>query len=138
LLKWEPVYPEIKITGFIPKTSRKKKIPRKTDLKDKFESEIGKKNLKKIQTRCKNNPLSISVNFHLYYSEEQGRTKKDLDNLLKILMDVLSVNMVNGQNPIEGLGIVRDDTDVRKIKCEKHLVNSPEKEGIDLLISISH
>lgn len=59
---------------------------------------------------------------------EQGRTKKDLDNLLKIL-DVLSVNMVNGQDPVKGLRIVRDESDIRQIKCEKHLVNSPKKEG---------
>jgi len=138
LLKWEPAYREIKVKGVIPKTSGKKKIPRKKFLKEQFELEIGEEDLKKIQTRCKKNPLSISVKFYLYYSEEQGRSKKDLDNLLKILLDVLSVNMVNGQDPVEGLGIVRDDSDVRQIKCEKYLVNSPEKEGIDLQISIGH
>jgi len=136
-LKWEPAYREIKVTGVIPKTSGKKKIPRKQFLKEKFEDKIGK-DLKKIQTRCKMNPLSIDVKFYLFYSDEQGRTKKDLDNLLKILLDVLSVNMVNGQKPVPGLGIVRDDSDIRQIKCEKYLVNSPEKEGIELLISIGH
>ena len=137
MLKWEPAYREIKVKGFIPGTSGKKKIPRKKFLKEQFELEIDK-DLKKIQTRCKKNPLSINVKFYLFYSEEQGRTKKDLDNLLKILLDVLSVNMVNGQDPVEGLGIVRDDSDVRQIKCEKFLVNSPEKEGINLQISIGH
>ena len=137
MLKWEPAYSEIIIRGFIPGTSGKKKIARKNFLKEQFELKIGK-DLKKIQTRCKKNPLSINVKFYLFYSEEQGRTKKDLDNLLKILLDVLSVNMVNGQSPVKGLGIVRDDSDIRQIKCEKHLVNSPEKEGINLQISIGH
>ena len=136
-LKWEPAYREIKVTGVIPKTAGKKKILRKKLLKEKFEDEIDK-DLKKIQTRCKNNPISINVKFYLFYAEEQGRTKKDLDNLLKILLDVLSVNMVNGQKPEPGLGIVRDDSDIRQIKCEKFVVNSPEKEGIELLISIGH
>ena len=136
-LKWEPAYREIKVTGIIPKTSGKKKILRKKLLKEKFEDEIDE-DLKKIQTRCKNNPISINVKFYLFYAEEQGRTKKDLDNLLKILLDVLSVNMVNGQEPVPGLGIVRDDSDIRQIKCEKFIVNSPEKEGIELLISIGH
>ena len=106
-------------------------------LKEKFEVEIDK-DLKKIQTRCKKNPILINVKFYLFYAEEQGRTKKDLDNLLKILLDVLSVNMVNGQKPVPGLGIVRDDSDIRQIKCEKFIVNSPEKEGIELQISIGH
>jgi len=44
--------------------------------------------------------------------------------------------MINGQNPIEGLGIVMDDSDIRKITCEKQIVNSTEGEGIDLQISI--
>jgi len=134
-LKWEPVFREIKIRKFNPGTSNIKKIERKGLLKKEIMSKIGK-DLKKIQDRCKKKPLLIDVRFYLYYSDEQGRTKKDLDNLLKILLDVLSVNMINGQNPIEGLGIVMDDSDIRKITCEKQIVNSIEGEGIDLQISI--
>ena len=136
-MKWEPVFREIKIRGFNPGTSNKKKIERKELLKQEIESKIDK-DLKKVQSRCKRKPLLIDVRFYLYYSDEQGRTKKDLDNLLKILLDVLSVNMINGQNPIEGLGIVMDDSDIRKIICEKQIVNSTEREGIDLQISIGH
>lgn len=134
-MKWKPVFREIKIREFNPGTSSKRKIERKKLLKKEIESEIGK-NLKKVQSRCKRGPLLIDVRFYLYYSDEQGRTKKDLDNLLKILLDVLSVNMINGQNPLEGLGIVMDDSDIRKIICEKQIVNSTEQEGIDLQISI--
>jgi len=137
LLKWEPVFREIKIRGFNPGTSNRKKIERKELLKQEIGSKIDK-DLKKVQSRCKKRPLLIDVRFYLYYSDVQGRTKKDLDNLLKILLDVLSVNMTNGQKPIEGLGIVMDDSDIRKIICEKQIVNSAEKEGIDLQISIGH
>jgi len=136
-MRWEPVFREIKIRGFNPGTSNKRKIERKELLKKEIESKIGK-DLKKIQDRCKKRPLLIDVSFYLYYSDEQGRIKKDLDNLLKILLDVLSVNMINGQNPIEGLGLMMDDSDIRKITCEKQIVNSTEKEGIDLQISIGH
>lgn len=135
MLKWEPVFREITIRGFNPGTSSKRKIERKELLKKEIKSKIGK-DLKKVQNRCKKRPLLIDVRFYLFYSDEQGRTKKDLDNLLKILLDVLSVNMINGQNPIEGLGIVMDDSDIRKITCEKQIVNSTEGEGIDLQISI--
>ncbi len=137
MLKWEPAFREIKIRGFNPGTSNKRKIERKKLLKKEIESKFGK-DLKKVQNRCKKRPLLIDLKFYLYYSDEQGRIKKDLDNLLKILLDVLSVNMINGQNPLDGLGIVMDDSDIRKIKCEKQLVNSLEKEGLDLQISIGH
>jgi len=113
----------------------------RSDFSKKLEQRIEKgigKDLKKVQNRCKKRPLLIDLKFYLYYSDEQGRIKKDLDNLLKILLDVLSVNMINGQNPLDGLGIVMDDSDIRKIKCEKQLVNSLEKEGLDLQISIGH
>ena len=103
-MKWEPVFREIKIRGFNPGTSNRKKIERKELLKQEIGSKIDK-DLKKVQSRCKKRPLLIDVRFYLYYSDVQGRTKKDLDNLLKILLDVLSVNMINGQKPIEGLGI---------------------------------
>jgi len=69
------------------------------------------------------------------YYPKSGKTKKDLDNLLKIVLDVLSVNMVNTQNPMKGIGLMLDDSDVQKIVCEKKIVDSPDKEGIDLQIS---
>ena len=136
-MKWEPVFSEIKIRGFNPRTSSKKKIERKENLKKEIKAKIGK-DLQKIQNRCKDRPLFIDVCFSLHDSGVLGSAKKDLDNLMKILLDVLSVNMINGQKPIEGLGIVRDDSDIRKITCKKETVNSPECAGLDLQISTGH
>ena len=53
----------------------------------------------------------------------------------KILLDVLSVNMVNGQGKLRGLGFLRDDSEIFKIHCEKKLVNDPKNRGLDLKIS---
>lgn len=136
-MTWKPAFREIEIRGLNPETAGKKKIERKNILKKAIREHLGK-NLQKIQNRCKNKPLYIDVCFYLYYSDELGSTKKDLDNLMKILLDVLSVNMINGQKPIEGLGIVRDDSDIRKITCKKEIVNSFEGAGIDLQISVGH
>ena len=79
--------------------------------------------------------MFVNVHYYLLKSEDVGSSKKDLDNLLKILFDVLSVNMVNGQKPINGLGIMRDDSAIEKIECEKTEVISPEKVGLSLMIS---
>lgn len=136
-MKWEPAFSKIEIRGFNPTTSRKNKIERKKILRDKIKAEIGK-NLIKVQNRCKYKPLFIDSCFYLLHADDIGRSKKDLDNLMKILLDALSVNMVHGQNPIKGLGLVIDDSHIYKIKSEKQLVNSPEREGMDLQISIGH
>jgi len=133
-LKWQPVLEKIEIRGFIPETASKDALKRKKKLrkkiKDKLDSELGK-----IQKRTINRPLFIDVCYYLYLSDASGSSKKDLDNLLKILFDVLSVNMVNGQDAKKGLGLMKDDSYVQKIKCEKKLVNSKEIQGFDLLIS---
>jgi len=133
-LKWEPVLEKLEIRNFIPETASHDALKRKEALrkkiKDKLDSELGK-----IQKRTINRPLFIDVCFYLYLADASGSSKKDLDNLLKILFDVLSVNMVNGQDAKKGLGLMIDDTYVQKIKCEKKLVNKEEKQGFDLLIS---
>jgi len=133
-LKWQVILQKIEIRDFNPLTAGKNKIDRKKKLRRKLKSEIGKSNLNKIQKRANNNPLFIDVCFYLQESDKLGKSKKDLDNLLKILFDVLSKNMVNGQKPIRGLGIMRDDSYIHKIKCEKK-VNVENKTGFDLMIS---
>lgn len=80
----------------------------------------------------------MKVTFYLLgNSSEQGRKKKDLDNLLKLLLDVLSEYMVakGSPNREEGLGIITDDDQVYEIQCSKKLVNDPTKEGIDFELS---
>ena len=134
-MTWEVVLEKIKPRGFSPLTASKKKLGRKKELRGRLASEIRDKELSKIQTRTKNKPLFLDVCFYILESDKLGKSKRDLDNLLKILFDVLSENMVNGQLPIAGLGIMKNDSYVYKIKCEKRLVDSEEKQGIDLLIS---
>ena len=128
-----PVFREIKLDAQ-PLTSSQKKVERKQKLKELIGKEFGK-NLEKIRKKCEKERLLVKVDFRVMESEEKGRSKMDLDNLLKILMDVLEINMVNGQTPIAGLGIVRDDSQIYEIRCRKIPVTSQEEEGINLQIS---
>lgn len=117
-------------------TSGRKKIERKTLLKDLIVKEFGK-DLKKIQDRCENQRLLINAIFHLIESEQKGRSKPDLDNLLKILLDVLSISMVNGQSSIPGVGLIQNDSQIYEIRCKKiPLDKDSDKEGLDLQISV--
>jgi len=131
-LKWEIVLPTIEIRDYPPVTASLKKVERKKELYKKLKKAIGS-DLSKIKKLSIDNQLTIDIRYYLLESSKSGKSKKDLDNLLKILFDVLSVNMINGQKPIKGIGLMIDDTYIYKIKCEKK-ENFRGKEGFDLKI----
>lgn len=124
---------QTKIRDFEPGTASANRLKRKNELKNALIKKIGKKH-QKILKFVIGKEVFIDVCFYLYQSEELSSAKKDLDNLLKIVLDVLSVNMVNGQEKKPGLGFLKDDSDVFRINCEKKIVNNLGKSGLDLKI----
>jgi len=131
---------KIKLRNFEPKTASSDTVDRKRKLKDEIENST--KNLDEIRDFCKNKKLSITVRFYLYDGSEdeipqpEGRTKKDLDNLLKIVLDVLPEKMdTDGKN--DGLGLIKRDYDhlVYEINSIKKIVTHKREEGIDIEIS---
>lgn len=132
-MKWQVVLKKIKIRKFTPVTAGNEKIKRKKKLRNRLKKQIGKK-LPGIKKSAEKHLLCIDVCFYLQESKKLGRPKKDLDNLLKILFDALSDNMIHGQKPVKGLGIMRDDSYINKIICEKKLVKFKNQEGFDLKI----
>ncbi len=131
----EPVHEEIKLRKFTSLTSNRKKLERKEKLRDLIKNKFGKE-LQKIRTRCEDKRLLMKVVFYVIESDEKGRSKPDLDNLLKSLCDVLSINMVNGQKLFPGVGLMRNDSQIYEIRCKKKPVDTLDEEGIDLQISI--
>ena len=151
MLKWKVVLPKTEIHGYSPVTASSKKIERKKELYEKLKAKLGTK-LPELQNLSLDKPLCIEVCYYLFESDKDGQSKKDLDNLLKILFDVLSENMNNGQDlkelglmkddasentdndkALKGLGLMKDDTFVYKIKCEKKKC-SRDEQGLDLKI----
>ena len=133
-------YHTIVIRSFEPLTASKDAVDRKNKLKEEIKKQT--KNLDKIREFCKDKELSITVRFFLYdgsknkNSQPEGRTKKDLDNLLKIVLDVLPEKMDSeGEN--DGLGLITKDYDhlVYEIKTTKKIVYDKDEEGIDIVIS---
>ena len=135
-MNWRKAMEEIQIRNFTPETASKDSIKRKNAIKRKIGTKIGKA-LPKIRERTLNRLLLVDVTYRLYVDKNSGSSKKDLDNLLKILFDVLSQNMVNGQESKKGLGIMIDDSFVYEIRAKKTLVNEPKEQGFDLMISSS-
>ena len=130
----------IKIRNFEPLTASSDVVNRKNNLKEKIENDT--KNLDEIREFCQDKELSIVVRFFLYdgskdgIPQPEGRIKKDLDNLLKIVLDVLPEKMdTDGKN--DGLGLIKRDYDnlVYEIQSTKKIVFRKDEEGIDIVIS---
>jgi len=111
-------------------------VKRKEKLRDKILSSIGSNSGN--PTDCLGKNLSLKVCFNLYkHPTQTKRYEKDLDNLLKILLDVLPEHMDNTPSKPKGLGLIRDNNDhmIFEIHCSKHLVDEESKEGLDIEIS---
>ena len=87
---------------------------------------------------CLDKHLSLNVCYNLYHHpKEPQRYDKDLDNLLKLLLDVLPQHMDNTPDPKPvGLGLMRDNDDkmIFEINCSKILVENESDEGLDIEI----
>ena len=95
------------------------------------------KNLSELQENCRGKELSIKVTFRLNENTpDKSSYKKDLDNLLKILLDVIKEEMDDNEKKI-GLGLVvkNMDEEIFEINCHKEFVSSDDGEGIDLVVS---
>ena len=93
--------------------------------------------LPELKEKCKGKRLSLNVTFYLNENTaDKSSYKKDLDNLLKILMDVIKEEMDDNEKKI-GLGLVvkNMDEEIFEINCHKEFVSSDDGEGIDLVVS---
>lgn len=128
---------KISIRGFTPQTAKKGKqiTERKQELRNEFLTQ--NRNLQNIKESCKGKKLSLDVSFYLNdNTPDKSSFKKDLDNLLKILLDVLPEYMDDGKKEM-GLGIIQENKDdlIFEIKCHKEFVDGKSNEGIDVEIS---
>jgi len=125
---------EATVRGYVPLTSGRDPPERKARLRDEILNRYSID--EKTRQSCRGRELSIDVCFFLNNkSGIRGAAEKDLDNLLKIFLDVLTVRMDNlTQNSKEGLGLIEDDSLVKEIRCRKSYVESDEEAGITFAI----
>jgi Holliday junction resolvase RusA-like endonuclease len=76
------------------------------------------------------------VEFHLLKSDKgsESRWQKDLDNLLKVALDVLKKDADERTLVSKGLGLIDDDKSIFGVYCSKDFVNDENKEGVDIAI----
>ena len=127
---------KISVRGFTPQTVKSGGTTiRKEALQEAFEKQ--NPNLNKLQDKCRGKKLSLNVTFYLNKNTpDKTSYKKDLDNLLKILMDVIKEEMDDAKKKA-GLGLVIEnkDEEIFEINCHKEFVSSKDDEGIDLVVS---
>lgn len=124
------------ITGFEPKTAgHGEEVKRKEELRDAILKEVN--DLNKIKN-CRGKNLSLNICFNLFKDPKQSsKYEKDLDNLLKILLDVLPEHIDNTEKRNFGLGLIDDNHDHRifEIHCKKRLITEITQEGLDIEVS---
>ena len=127
---------KISVRGFTPQTVKSGGTTiRKEALYEAFVEQ--NKNLGELQDKCRGKKLSLNVTFYLNKNTpDKTSYKKDLDNLLKILMDVIKEEMDDAKKKT-GLGLVikNKDEEIFEISCCKKFVSSEDAEGIDLIVS---
>lgn len=131
---------KITLKPHIPLTDANNIVQRKIDLRDLLEKEIAARyNLEEVKRACRDKRLYVDLMFCLLQSTEEGRTKKDLDNMMKVVLDVLPERMVADGTPKsqKGLGLIANNQDdlIFEIHCEKKIVPDEAQEGIKLEIA---
>ncbi|QLH09472.1 hypothetical protein [Candidatus Nitrosotenuis sp. DW1] len=136
--KSTPATHKIILEDFPPVTSGRNVLERKQKLRDAIKKDLGDRRLNRARKQCRGKHLFLNVKYYLLKTTVSGSSQKDLDNLIKILFDVIPdyISQHSKTKEFEGLGLVKDDKDIFGICCEKEIVEPPRKEGLELEISI--
>ena len=129
---------KISVKPFEPKTATPgKEVQRKKDLRDFILK--NSLNVNDVIDACINKErISVEVRFNLFDGNKKdvSRYDKDLDNLLKIVLDVIPKYMDNKQTDREpGLGIIKNDNQVFEVHSYKKFTQDPSLEGIEIIFS---
>ena len=124
------------VRDFTPRTSSSKEsdTPKKIEFRDKLLSSPAFKEIESIRALTRKGPLSLVITFYLYgQTDVEGRKKKDLDNMLKIVLDILPEYIDNNKKET-GLGLIESNKDelLFNIEATKKFVNDPTEEGVDI------
>ena len=107
---------------------------KKEKLANAIKGRLSPDNLERLRHQLAGKLVAITVVFLLWKgspSITNTRPIKDLDNLLKIVFDVL-------RHSPQGLGIIEEDSYIGEVYATKQLVNREKEEGYRLIIEEHH
>ena len=125
----------VSIRNFEPLTDNNNPIDRKNALLNAIKNQI---NLEKAKKDCERELFSLKVVYYLNKNSKIiGQYKKDLDNMTKIVSDVLT-DYLSEQDKVSqqktGLGLIRDDKDIHELHLFKKFVDDDSKQGFDIIL----
>jgi len=107
---------------------------KKEKLANAIKGRLSPDDLERLRHQLAGKLVAITVVFLLWEgspSITNTRPIKDLDNLLKIVFDVL-------RHSPQGLGIIEEDSYIGEVYATKQLVNREKEEGYRLIIEEHH
>ena len=132
---------EVNLRGFEPHTFHTgagyAKV--KKELREAILREVGQEKISESRSKIFGNPVKLKILFRLWRGAENvtdTRSKKDLDNLLKPVLDVLQRNS-DAQNNELGLNIIENDKLVYELDVKKQIVERQEEEGVRIEIFLA-
>lgn len=138
-MRTSPLF-EVDVRGFEPHSLRAKKGGHKAMVKGAFCKAIltnaGEDEVREARERLKGRKLDVDVGFFLLRKsvhKSDTTEKKDLDNLLKPLLDILQTQFDKADSG-KGLGLVEDDEAVYSLSARKQLVDTDSEQGFHLII----
>jgi Holliday junction resolvase RusA-like endonuclease len=139
-LQPEPIF-DVRICDFEPPVIRPgtkgKSLKKEMELVKKIRDKIGSESLDHVKKACDNGLVSVMVDFYLWKGSAKvtnTRPVKDLDNLLKIVFDVLK-KKPTGENEDTALGLIENDDYICELYARKSLVDEESQEGLRIKIS---
>lgn len=125
----------VEIRNFEPLTDNNNTVDRKNILLEKIRDKV---NLEKAIKDCQNIFFSLKIVYYLNVNSKiEGQYKKDLDNMTKIVADVLTDHLTaqdKQNNKKTGLGLMRDDKDIHEFHLVKKFVKGDSKQGLDIVL----
>jgi Holliday junction resolvase RusA-like endonuclease len=123
---------DIAVVPFEPVTTGSgQKIAEKEErLKKAILEKVKPEELKELAENRKERLVTLTVLFFLWKGSPKvtnTRSVKDLDNLLKIVLDVLKLGP-------QGLGIIEEDSYVCEVYSAKQLVDEEKEEGYRIIV----
>jgi len=133
----EPIF-AVELKRFEPHTVRSGRGHRdvKSQLREAIVGAAGAEAVEAARVRAREERLRIDVEFRLWKGGDgvtETRAKKDLDNLLKPVMDALQTS-TDAQKTSPGLGLIETDDSVFEIVARKRIVDDVEDEGLRIRI----
>jgi Holliday junction resolvase RusA-like endonuclease len=129
----------VNLGGFEPHTVSSGKGHKnvKRELCEAIANAIGAEEIDHAKRRIRGKKVKVDVVFRLLkpgLNMTRTRAEKDLDNLLKPVMDALQTNWDNARKNGPGLGLIENDDSVYEIVARKEVVSDGKGEGLTITI----